>query len=268
MDVIERCETMRIAREKVLNGKTPRQRGEEKTLTALDWIYRWGWSSPSTVELIGGAKRSGLAARLVRNGLLLSTKTESGGGVRGVPTSILTLTRLGLEEIERFREVLLPYQLDPFRIRQDKLRHDQLAQHLTAKGLLQGTLQDFHSEIELAQRSAAAVKQPDVLWVLPDGQRCAVEIELSAKWGRDLDGFVRGCLLALASREERPARFNFVAVVSDSPAIIKRYQAAFSPGARYGVWQKDERRHWQKTADKTVPDWVEGRMLWRLIESK
>jgi hypothetical protein len=41
-------------------GVSPRARGVEKTRLVLNWVYRWGWASSSTIEIIGGVKRSGL----------------------------------------------------------------------------------------------------------------------------------------------------------------------------------------------------------------
>lgn len=266
----DRTEQLQAARQVLatkLNGKSPRQRGAEKTNLALDWIYRWGWSSPRTIEQVGGAIRSGLAARLVKNGLLRSTRTESGGGVRGVPTAMLTLTELGLQEVERIRTELFPYELDPYRIRQDQLRHYQLAQTATANALARGAIAGFQTERELAEQSADGVKQPDILWHLPNGQRCAVEVELTAKWNRQLDQFVRGCLLSLAAPQGQRPRFDLIAVVSDSPAILSRYKAAFAAGATYHVWNKDAASRWVQGEAKKVPEWGPGRMQWRLIES-
>lgn len=116
-------------------GRSARQRGDDKQRQALDWVYRWGWASPGTIEKVGGAERSGLAARLVRRGLLEETRTACGGAHKGVPVKILTLTQDGLEEVERTRNVLLPYEFGGGRVRQDGLRKFQLAQTVTIQAL-------------------------------------------------------------------------------------------------------------------------------------
>lgn len=248
-------------------SESPRQRGQEKTRLALDWIYRWGWASPTTIELVGGAHRSGLAARLVRNGLLRSTQTEAGGAVRGVPAHILTLTETGQAEIERLRDDLLPYDRDPYHIRQDQLRHYQLAQTATAKALKSCAISGFITEKEVGEASVSGVKQADVTWLIGD-IRSGVEVELTAKWSRDLDTFVRSCLLALSPQGADPARFQYIYLVSDSPAIIKRYRAAFAPGASYSVWKKDGYGRWKTDGSEKVPAWAGEKMLWQLIENK
>ena len=258
-------EALKLSREKALAGSNPTAVGQAKVRQALDWVYRWGWSSSSTLDSLSGAVRRGLSAKLVKLGLLQSTRTESGGAVRGVPQAILTLTKLGVSDVSRWREDLLPYEIDAYRIKQDHLRHYQLAQTATAKALADGKISNFFAEKELAQKSAAAVKQPDVLWLV-SGQKVAVEVELSAKWGRDLDRFVAACVQSLTKGSGGQSRFDVLALITDSPAIRKRYLAAFEIGASYALWMKDERGFWVKTGTAKVPDWVRGQVQCRLVD--
>ena len=255
----------RAIREKVLGGRTPRQRGEEKKRAALDWIYRWGWASPTTIEQTAGAQRTGLAARLVKRGYLRSTRTESGGGERGIPTYILTLTEKGLMEVERFQTTLLHYELDPTRVRQNKLRHDQMCQTATLTQLKNKKITGYLTEKEMATVSAQGVKQPDVCWI-DSNTKTAIEIELSSKWGRDFDGFVTGCLSSLVS-VDKPPRFNFINIVSDSVAIVARYKAAFQPGKSFQEWEKDSNGKWKEVRKVLVPSWAKERVLCKLIQS-
>lgn len=137
---IQAAHTARALR---LGGLSPRARGEEKVAEALDWIYRWGWASPQTIDGLSGAKRRGLSARLVRQGLLVATRTQAGGAGHGVPAQILTLSPTGQAEVERHRTELLPYSRDPYKIRQDQLRHYELTQRATANSLLSGSIAVF-----------------------------------------------------------------------------------------------------------------------------
>lgn len=261
----EQLKTARAKGKEVLDGRTPRERGEEKTLAVLDWIYRWTWASPTTAETLGGAQRSGLAARLVKKGYLRSTRTAAGGGERGVPLTILTLTERGLMHVERKRDSLLPYQMDPYRVRQSQLRHDQITQIATAKQLQKGNISGYLSEKEMALQSKRGVKQPDVCWVMGD-TKTGIEVELTAKWDRDLDDFVAASIASLAEKDGT-ARFNFITIVSDSQAIISRYRAAFQPESSYGDWAKNDAGKWIKNRVLTVPLWVKGKVLCKLIES-
>lgn len=247
-------------------GLSPRARGEEKVAQALDWVYRWGWASPRTVDGLSGAKRRGLAARLVRQGLLVTTRTQAGGAGHGVPAQILTLSATGQSQVERQRVELLPYSRDPYRIRQDQLRHHELAQRVTAGSLLSKTIVGFKTEREMAQRSTAGEKQHDIEWLFPSGSRAAVEIELTAKWLRDLDQFILACLRSLDPSEGRPARYALIVLLTDSPAIRKRYLQAFEPGQSFNLWGKTARGHWQVTNTVTVPNWAADKILCKLVD--
>jgi hypothetical protein len=193
---------------------------------------------------------------------LRSTRTEAGGALRDVPSKILTLSEAGQVEVERLRDVLLPYNRDPFRIRQDRLRHDQLAQEITVHALSDGSISDFKTEREMPHISLADFKQPDIAWKLKDGQKVAVEIELTGKWGRDLDHFVLACAQSVNPSH---TRFDLLTIVTDSPAIQRRYLVAFTPGASLNLWEKNARGHWQTVKKTKVPDWIKGRVVCKLI---
>jgi hypothetical protein len=249
----------------VLNGKSPRIRGAEKQLTALDWTYRWGWTSAKILDLATGGGRTGLAARLVKNKLLKATRTESGGSIKGIPIQLLTLTEIGLDEAERHREDLINYEIDPYRIDQSKLRHDCLAQLFTANGLKTGAINAFKTPRELASKSNKETKQPDILWI-SGNQRIGVEVELSAKWERKLDEFIQKCIISLSSDGNLVNRVNSIILVSDSKAIVKRYTEAFTPGQNFGLWQKSERGFWSPIGQSQIPKWIEGKVTCRQID--
>lgn len=263
---------LKAARDKALAGKSPRQVGAEKQKAALLWMYNWGWSTPSVLEIVGRDNRNGLVSRLIKNGLVLRTQSESGGGQRGVPTYILTLTTAGIETVEKdftSADSLLPVETNPYRINQALLRHDTLAQVATANNIIPGTITGYRSEFQLRQKSQENIKQPDAVWLHADGSQTAIEVELSAKWGRDFDQFLHKCLLSLASGQEgAPPRFSRIAVASDSPAIIDRYKSAFAAGQRYSLWKKDDSRHWVVCGEKSVPAWVQSKVLFQLIGKK
>jgi DNA-binding PadR family transcriptional regulator len=251
-----------------LAGKSPRQVGQERAKLALRWIYDWGWSTPTAVELLAGGNRSGLATRLVQRGLVNRTRTESGGGHRDVPAYLLTLTEGGVQEVERWLESessLLPYDIDPYKINQAVLRHDTIAQMATIRALKNDTIQGYMTERQLAQRSESRIKQPDVVWIqkIEDTRlKLAIEVELSAKWARDLDQFVHSCVLALSGDSPR---FDQIILITDSPAILTRYKSAFQSGNEYNLWERDQRRHWIATDSAHVPENAANRFLCKLV---
>jgi hypothetical protein len=54
-------------------------------------------------------------------------------------------------------------------------------------------------------------------------------------------------------------------LVTDSPAIFKRYQAAFLPGATYLLWKKTEKGRWAAVQKTQVPSWSNERIMWKMI---
>ena len=225
------------ARAAALRGQTPRARGEMKVKIALDWIYNWGWSSPSIIDAISGNKGRGLSSRMVKSGLLHRVRICPDGFLIGVPTFALLLTKAGLDEAIRLspNESLLNYDLEPRDLAR-LAKHSYTAQKLTLSRLLSDEMFDFETELDMAAKSTSGVKQPDVVWHLRgEGHErsVAVEVELSPKWERDLDDFVSKCLKSIVPIGGNAARFDRLLIVTDSPALKNRYERAFAAGNYY-----------------------------------
>jgi hypothetical protein len=247
-----------------LAGRSTLERGKERTMTALEWIYRWGWASSTTIEILVGTQRSGLAQRLVKSGLVMGTKTQSRRNEKFLPGSFFTLTVDGKHMVEANRTEPMHYEHRPDRVNQNHLLHDEMAQRATAERLASGVISDYRSEKEMKAKSQTGVKHPDVAWLYPCGKKVSVEIELSPKWERDLDVFVHSSLLSLSTKNG-PARFEELVFITDAPAIFKRYQEALKPAAKFWTWQKNESGRWVKDEQKTVPDWATERITWELV---
>jgi hypothetical protein len=265
-----RMADLSAARRTSLAGRSPHQVGQEKERAVLDWTYKWTWTSPSVAAIIGRDNQNGLAARLVRQGLLKKTRTESGGGQPGIPAYMLTLTREGVSRVERHLESqdqLLKYNPDPYRLNQSLLRHDILAQTTTAKALRDGSITEYLTLAQFRTAGRSGVKEPDVMWKTKLGDWIAVEIELSAKWGRDLDQFVDSYISGLGRTLQGKPRFSNLAIITDSKAILERYQKAFKPGAEYGDWDFDKHsKQWKSDFKLAVPEWVNAKILWKLLD--
>lgn len=249
-----REQRLQYGREK-WGGLSPVEVGQIKAQKALLWVYRWGWSTSTILEIVGGAKGSGLAARLVRRGLLKATKTEAGPAA-GAPVAILTLTQEGQNQCEKFIENesdLLEYQLDPYRVDQSKIRHNELAQRATAKNLLDGSIVDYITEQMASAKSEKNVKQHDIIWICDNGEKIGVEVEISAKWARKLDEFVLSCIKSIHAK-----KVNEIYIATDSKAIQNRYAVAFEVGHIFGKWEKSELGFSKKVGTYKVPDFMEG----------
>ncbi|RQY17967.1 hypothetical protein DF105_29160 [Burkholderia stagnalis] len=247
---IERAQA--AARER-LGSMSPRERGVEKTKAALTWLYRWGWSSPTLIDRIGGNKSGGLCARLLKAGLVQRERTAAGGVALDVPVWIITLTPLGLQEIERFERQLVMYEPEIVRVRQEQIRHDYLVQLETIKRLDRGEIHGFNTPLQLRARSEDGVKQPDAIWLTPENCRVAVEMELTAKWGRHFDQFIVRLLRGVRLNQEANNLFDSVLILSDSPALLERYEAALQPGNTVQIWTQTKDRKWVEQRMSKVP---------------
>ena len=244
-------------RERLLAGMSPRARGKHKEQLALKWIYKWGWSAPSVIDSLAGNVGRGLSSRLVKRGLLIETRTGNGGITKGVPSKILTLTRTGLNDVERLldKDELLPYELDPHKIKQDFLRHGLYAQKVTANVMGSEKFIGFQTEKEIQRIAESGVKQHDVIWHI-DNARIGVEIELTAKWNRPFDQFIIGCAQSITS-----GAVNQLFLISDAPAIIKRYKQALTGGNQIPRWEQNKKRFWEINGSFTLPEGIERKVL-------
>jgi hypothetical protein len=246
-----------------LGDKSSRQVGREKDLSALLWVYFWGWSSPSVLDFYASPGRRGVAARLVKKGFLSEHVTNS-GKIKGSPDKVLTLTRDGVSEVEAFlaEDQLLAYPSSGEKIiAWNQLRHDLLTQKYTAQSLKNGTIAGFLTPRQTSRKSDKNAKQHDAIWIFRDQKKMGIEVELSAKWDRDLDDFVRKCIFSASKNGQVDA----IGILSQSQAIIDRYKSALRVGASYQIWEKNTSGKWYVKQTRTVPEWFSN-VIFRKIE--
>ena len=220
-----------------LGDQTPNQYAKERDYKLLRWVWKWGYSSKIILQTLSESSRHGIVNRLVKNGLLTETKTESGAPI----TSFFTLTEKGLAEVERQAERLhfYPY-LDPYKVRQNTLRHDLMAQSYTVKNGIAGQIKKYDTPLTMREMSARNVKEPDCAWEMTDDEVVAIEIELTKKWDRDFDDFRLKVVNALNSN----SRYTKFYLVTDSKAIAKAYKEGMKPGTRVPLWEKNVHGKW------------------------
>jgi len=247
-----------------LAGESPQARHKRKLLDVIGWVHCWGYSSAEIIKKVARIQSSGFASTLVRKGWLVQTKTES-----GMPRFYYTLSATGVQEAERHADPLFRYpELDPYRVNQSQIRHYLLAQEMTLLAFEMGLIETYKTERMIDEAGdIAGQKRPDVVWVRPDGMLAAIEVELSAKWDRRLDEFVRGLLRALNPYGRNPPKYVECLIVTDSPAIKRRYEAAMAFGAPLKTWEKNSRSQWVVTKRSVVPDWLLDCVRVYLIEN-
>ncbi|MYL28148.1 MULTISPECIES: hypothetical protein [Halomonadaceae] len=249
-------------RAQALGGESPRARGKSKDLKALEWVWRWDWSSPKIVDQVASPTRRGVARRLIERGLLKEQPTGS-GGAKGTAATVVALTPEGRIIVES--EIENPEQLSEYpgfrTYRPMQMRHDLLVQGAVAKWLFEGVFIHYQAPSEIAEQSLQGTKHPDAIVIDDEGNRIALELELTAKKARGMDAFAWGLVKAL--REEQ---FDQVIVFSPSRAILKCYQQRFQPGAQVKFWTKDLRGRAIPQGVREMPGWVEACILFLEIE--
>ncbi|MFG6449523.1 hypothetical protein ACG0Z6_14950 [Roseateles sp. BYS180W] len=248
-------------------GTTSLEMGLKKKLHALQWVYRWGWSSPSLIDTVASPNRRGLAKRLIEQGFLNSYPNQA-GGERGIPRQAVCLTEKGQEFVEmRIEEAVgLLDQRHEGDIPWHQLRHDFLVQQTTVKMLADGQIISALSPKEFAGQSKVGIKQPDAVWILGDGIRLGIELELTRKKdGRELNQTVLALIKSIG-RGCGDGRVDMVAIFSGSNAILQNYRECLKPGAEIKLYDRDTSRRWVEVGVAHVPDYVAGKFHFRKID--
>jgi DNA-binding PadR family transcriptional regulator len=256
---------LQAQRKAKLGDQTPNQYAKERDYKLLRWVWKWGYSSKVILQTLSESSRHGIVNRLVKNGLLAETKTETGAPVM----SFFTLTEKGLAEVERQADRLhfYPY-LDPYKVRQNTLRHDLMAQSYTVKNGIAGQIKKYDTPLTMRGMSARNVKEPDCAWEMTNDEVIAIEIELTKKWDRDFDDFRLKVVNALDSN----SRYTKFYLVTDSKAIAKAYKEGMKPGTRVPIWEKNAQGKWNTYDYFEIPKEIgygpTGLFQTYLVESK
>ncbi len=258
-----------------LNGRSSRDVGREKITKALLWIYRWGWSSPAMINLVGGGNQRGLPSRLAAQKLIERTDTNV---VReGVPGAILTLNNAGLDWVfeqtsgtddEQYLH-LSDYPSDPHPA-PDYIKHG-LGCQLLASRLVAADQQLVATDRELPRGPASkGAKVPD--FIISNGKdRIAYELEYSRKNPHE---YARGALAIIAAlskssplpEEYRVDRFMFCSM---SDVLLNKWRSLLTENVAIPVYEQDASRHWKETGKtKHCPAWVEKQVTYLLLQKE
>lgn len=245
------------------NRKSPREIGIQSKLKTFEWLYRFGYTSSSIGQLLVNKTSGGYLKRLVDQGWLRATNTES-----GLPLFFFTLAENGLQEAECHTSALYKYvEIDVYKVNQQTIRHNLIAQYSTLKALQAGRIVDYMTERMITkQGDKLGLKRPDVVWITKSGSCIGVEVELSAKWDRNLDDFLLKIIRALKSKDDKSSEYDSFIIISDSEAIINRYKKAMELNAPVRSWIKDGRGHWVIDKNYNVPAWLIEKVDFQLLE--
>lgn len=249
-----------------LDGMTPRQKGAEKAAQALEWIYKWGWSTSSVIaQLAGTGKNSALGARLVKNGWAKRQPIRIVSSYKVTPTDILTITPEGVAELTALQDELPRSRNGAVgkRIIKKDVIHDLLVQTLTLQYMdrtldaIPGPFRERHGVVRgfaTAHQISDDIRQrkiPDAIWFMENGKRLAIELELSPKFGRELDVFIsRHCEM---QKKNAKGRVDGLLTFFSSPYSAERYTDAMKAGVevKYWLWNPDDLRWYTPLVNPT-----------------
>jgi hypothetical protein len=244
-------------------GKSPRELGRDSLLKVIEFVYRFGYTSSDNINQLLERTKGGYALRLVKQGYFVATRTLSGR-----PEFIYTLSEMGIQEAVRHSSTLYRYsEKDPYKINQQFIRHNLLVQKLTVNAINARVIDDYQTERMFDEAGdKLGIKRPDSVWITNNNIQIAVEVELTPKWARDLDGFILAIITSLESTQKRAARFNRFILCSDSRAIIDNYSIAMQPNVPLKLWEKNQRGHWVVVSTISIPSWLIEKIDFKLLE--
>lgn len=205
------------------HGLSPRERAAQKVTAALTWLYRWEWCAPATLDVTANDTRGGYAQRLKRAGLVHITEIIGSPGTRHRPRHAVSLTSAGVERateaITEESQIRGEVKTGVRAVPQHQIEHDHRLQLLVLEWLQIDMIENYLTPAELAIRSQAHEKQPDLLvWGGTLWEKTAIELELTAKSRTKALKFIRDCEWGI-----RETRWNHVQIICRSPAIASRY---------------------------------------------
>ena len=260
---MEKPERIRVNPRDFMGDMSAHAMGEKHKRRVAIWIYVWGFTTANLIRLFLQKEAFGWTTNAIKRGLLRATNTES-----GTPRQIITLTEKGQALAEQHMLEHFDYvEREPHKVNQSTIWHQVQTQRVTIEAMNTGEVTAIWTERQDAVRSRRGEKKPDVIWRLSDNTRAGVEMELSGKWDRRLDDFVSGISVALSpAADGRRPRFDKFIVITDSPAIVKRYTAAIAQGAHVRIWGKNRRGQWEVEHVNEVPEWLHEKVEFRVIQ--
>jgi len=254
----ERKAQLQLQKEQALQGLSPTAYGKRRQETILNWIWKWGFSTKKILQRLSETSRHNITDSLVKKGLIQETRTKS-----GTPRSFFTLTENGLAEVERTAERLHKYEFtDPYRVRQNNLRHDLFAQVWVLEFMFENPdFVFFETPLTssfLFTEFSRKHKQPDAFLITHRDFRnvrevIAIEVELTKKWERDFDEFrlkVNDALEGWVETKRDGDIFHekiadkFV-LLTDSRAILNAYKDGMKPNTVLPIWEKSVFGKWE-----------------------
>lgn len=247
------------ARRAALATCSPLERGRQKDMAALLWLWRWGWSTATTTDL-AITKQRGVVKRLVDRKLIAYHPTE---GMREMyyPARLAMITKKGYEYLGQEHDLSAMRRPTLENVPTHQLLHDHAVQFWTAKKLSEGVIKDYITPRELARKSTNGRKQPDCIWIMPDGSKIGLEIELTYKKAYEKHMMVSKMTALLES-----GTVDSIIIVTRSDATAKEFLRLIAPGAVRARWRRWQRKYeLVDGVDDVAPGWLIDKITIELL---
>ena len=192
-------------------GMTPKQRSTAKIRAVLALMYGWHTTAKPLVKEVLNTTETTYLAQLEKKGLVKRVNAPSllCGGV-------YMLTPEGVNAAATIRGEELPYSVHPASISHSLLKHNHAAQRIAIM-IERGGNRVTPGRLLSAERGG---KIPDALIHRHDtGETIALELELTGKWGDELEQTLNALLRAMAE-----GKWQRVLYASNSETLLKRYE--------------------------------------------
>lgn len=247
------------ARRAALATCSPLERGRQKDMAALLWLCRWGWSTATTTDL-AITKQRGVVKRLVDRKLIAYHPTE---GMREMyyPARLAMITKKGYEYLGQEHDLSAMRRPTLENVPTHQLLHDHAVQFWTAKKISEGVIKDYITPRELARKSTNGRKQPDCIWIMPDGSKMGLELELTHKKAYEKENMVTKMQRLLEN-----GTVDSIIIVTRSKATAEAFQKLIWPGTRRSLWVMNNQRKFILTATEyEAPPWLIDKITIELL---
>ncbi|AOW76885.1 hypothetical protein A3Q34_08475 [Colwellia sp. PAMC 20917] len=164
--------------ERYIKSLSTQARHQAKLFSLLDWIYRFGFTSPSVIELLWAVDRSvvnRLLRRYEREGVIAEVATFACRDKR-----VFLLKPQGVRMLETLHNQDLKYSQKKSTLLFKTLTHDLMVQAVVAQGVKQGKYVFFITESEQEKENLGKKRRFDAI-AFDGSEMVGLEIEASSK---------------------------------------------------------------------------------------
>lgn len=241
----------RNPRNNLPSDTAPKERSIAKVRVVVSLMYGWHTTAKPLVKEVLSTSETAYLSELERKGLVKRVNAPS-----LLCGCVYMLTAEGVSAAATVRGEELPYSVNPASISHSLLKHNLAAQRIAIMAEANGH-KVTPGRLLSAERGG---KIPDALIHRQDtGETIALELELTGKWGDELEQTLNALLLAMTE-----GKWQRVLYTSNSEALLRRYEERLKKPI-HDWWQTvlaDGSSRWMRGPSRIVSDEERGRFSW------